>query len=454
MHRNLAWAPDGRRLAVSSRREIGFLEPVHGGSGELKDTFELPTEYQRADQLAWSPRGDRLAVVIDSSGVPMVWTVAPDGSDARRQAPVSTIQDLAWASSGDAIYFSRAPPPRELVRLAPIDEMRANPQPEPLIEHCRWFSVSGDGRRLACQRVVTVDQTWLKSLDPASGDVLLTPDSVPYRARPYLSPNGKQIAYVEGGPEGRDLLVASIDDGTSRRLTHRGDVGGGFSILAWSPDGDYLAYAAKGPDDTVVLWFVPSAGGPSVRADGVEVHAGLAWAPAQNPIVQGRDGYYRVLEPLEQSWSKVLADRSVVSGLRTRLLMTPDSLDIMMSEILAVSPDGATAAVTRYRRDVESSGVWLFSVDGDSSELLRRDTPAQGNTMPVAWTSEGAGVYVRDGAVLQRIDRATGEVMPVETPAGICDPEVLEGIGRFLCYTVDIYADVWIIEDFDPHLEQ
>ena len=450
----LDWSPDGTRLAVRSDREIGFLRPVPGGSGDLEGRFPLPTEYQRIGSLAWSPNNERIAAVLDSSGVAVFWTVAPDGKDARRIGSEEPPQDFAWAAGSDAVYFSRGPQPRELVRMGPVDGS-GSPVMEPLLEECRWFSVSSDGRRLACQRVTAVGQYWLKSFGPAADSALLTPDTVSYRGDPWPSPDATRIAFVEKGEEGSDLYVLSLQDGSKHRLTHRGDVGGSHGMVAWSPDGAYLAYSAKGPDDTGVLWFVPSDGGPSVRAEGVTVYAGLAWSPADNPIVQIEPdrGEYVVVEPIDQSWGEALAGRSAVSDLNTRPVVPLDSLDAFFAQRPAVSPDGRTVALTRFRTDEESSGVWLLSIHGDSHELLFRSTPEMSAPTPVGWTQEGDGVYVRNGADLYLVDRGTREISPVATPAGVCGPEELQRVGRFLCSTVDIQANLWLIENFDPYVE-
>jgi Tol biopolymer transport system component len=445
------WAPDGSRLAVRSRLDIGFIDPAQSDSGEITGRFQLPTDHEGISSLAWSPTGDRIAVAADSSGVAVVWTVTPDGGDARRIASDLHVEDLSWAPSGDAVYYSRAPD-RALVRLGPIGGTETAPVAEQLAEECRWFSVSSDGRRLTCQRVAGLDQIWLRSLDPAADSALLTPDTVETRGLPYLSPDGERIAYVEDGPEGRDLFVLSLIDGQRKRITRRGDVGSGNLVTAWSPDGQFLAFPASGPDGTMALWIVPSDGGPSVRVGEIEPYFGLTWAPSRNPIVQTEAGRgYAIVEPPGLSWAEALSGRTVLNDVTTRSLLPPDTSTSLMSARLAVSPDGATAAVAAFFRAEE--GIWLFSLDGATQQLLYPRTPEFRDFMVAGWTKEGDGVYLRDGADVYLVSLDSREIRQVDVPRrGICEPEELSAVSRFLCYDVAIKADLWLIENFDPHL--
>jgi DNA-binding transcriptional ArsR family regulator len=160
---------------------------------------------------------------------------------------------------------------------------------------------------------------------------------------------------------------------------------------------------------------------------------------------------YAIVEPPGLSWAEALSGRTVLNDVTTRSLLPPDTSTSLMSARLAVSPDGATAAVAAFFRAEE--GIWLFSLDGATQQLLYPRTPEFRDFMVAGWTKEGDGVYLRDGADVYLVSLDSREIRQVDVPRrGICEPEELSAVSRFLCYDVAIKADLWLIENFDPHL--
>jgi len=86
--RSAAWSPDGRELAFVRSyggldREIRILTIASGEERRMPDWPDLVTP----NDLAWSPDGSRIAVAGFRGGAlggpPAIWTIKPDGSDRR-----------------------------------------------------------------------------------------------------------------------------------------------------------------------------------------------------------------------------------------------------------------------------------------------------------------------------------------------------------------------------------
>jgi Tol biopolymer transport system component len=78
------WSQDGKRLAVSQGRAGIFVVPLEGG-GPRRLPIRLPGEYG-PDDLAWSPDGRRIAFVTNGA----LYVADVDGSGVRR---VATVKD-------------------------------------------------------------------------------------------------------------------------------------------------------------------------------------------------------------------------------------------------------------------------------------------------------------------------------------------------------------------------
>jgi Tol biopolymer transport system component len=92
-----SWSPDGSRIAFSARTDEGWLVYVTDGDGS--EPIALTDDYPSSQptQPAWSPEGTQIAFVLFAetcgAGAPTprncgglsseLWTVAPDGSNAR-----------------------------------------------------------------------------------------------------------------------------------------------------------------------------------------------------------------------------------------------------------------------------------------------------------------------------------------------------------------------------------
>ena len=86
-----------------------------------------------------------------------------------------------------------------------------------------------------------------------------------------LSPDGTQLLYVSGAPDGVRLWVAQVNSGQKRELV-RDDYGIGGGI--WSPDGRWIAFAQR---DT--LWKIQADGTARTRIAALRSVEEIAWSP-------------------------------------------------------------------------------------------------------------------------------------------------------------------------------
>ena len=185
-----------------------------------------------------------------------------------------------------------------------------------------------------------------------------------------VSPDGRWIAFLQGGPHGRDVYKLPLEGGTPVQLTFDGSAAY-WPGVAWSPDGSEIAFVANEPAGAHV-WVVAAGGGPARRLGSTRVFAlapRLSWAPGRFLLAGQEDlGNILVIDP--------------VSG-RARPLVGAAS-GTLRDELAA--PDGDRVAAGWYRGGV--FGLWLFSLQGRSPRLLTTDAWS-----PIGWTPDEQFVY-------------------------------------------------------------
>jgi Tol biopolymer transport system component len=131
-----------------------------------------------------------------------------------------------------------------------------------------------------------------------------------------FSPDGSRLAFVgRAGPTARDyrLYVADADGSNPVPVVRSDDRPGIFAQhLAWSPNGEEIAYVDQAPTDEHALKVVDVAAGTARTVDGlVETAAGpyqwplFSWAPGNDAILLSWTG-----EPRAYGLWSVAADGS------------------------------------------------------------------------------------------------------------------------------------------------
>jgi serine/threonine protein kinase/WD40 repeat protein len=340
--------------------------------------------------------------------------------------------DLDWSSTGEfvttgdfaneeprdtGVIYIREAGSGKILRSFPVDEQGLQNE-----DGNAEVVFSADGSRLA----VTGNDGTLKVFDQVSGDLLSSVPG-PYRAfgpslsadgslaaavwnRPptarvvdlstervltfpappaanasALSPDGSRIAMASGGPPG-DVWVTDIGTGEVRELVNPGSFG--FTSIAWSPDGRYLA--AGGWDAAVPVWDARG----ELRAvltghkDGAHW---IDWSPDSSSLVTGSD------DGTAKVWG--ITDHGATE------LMTLAAEDGPISGV-AYSGDG-----TQVMTGSETSAVKIWDV-GPSGDAEWANVHDPGDVLFARGGSELITSSVVDGTVTA-LDFDSGQQRPI-----------------------------------------
>lgn len=290
------WSPDGRYLAFLSSRQdehdADQLWLLDRTGGEAQRVTDLPGGIS---EYAWAPDGRRLALIVSDPPADSL-PVAGDSTE-RRPKPIVVDRFVFkydgegfLGASRDHLYvFDLASRRAELVTPGPYDETMPSWSPDgrriafvsrrrPEFDRSdNWDLYVVEARAGAEPRQVTTFQG--ADLDPEWGS----------RA-PSWSPDGKLLAYVQGGrPEliyyaMQRIAVVPVDGGPARVLT--GELDRNVLSPTFTPDGTSIVFLLE--DDRVYhLARVPVGGGKVER---------LVGGPrAITDLTVGRDGRLAVL---------------------------------------------------------------------------------------------------------------------------------------------------------------
>lgn len=317
---------------------------------------------------AFAPDGKRIAV----SWLEAVWTMTPEGRDQKRVVPAGgawiSERDPAWSPDGKQIAFAADTDGAFDIYVAPAAGGAAR-KVTTLNGDERWPSWTRDGRLLFSHRAK--GGAWrlqLVAADGASAPTVFTPDDrAEWHGR--VSPDGRRVVFVsdrdvEAG-DNADVFVRALADSTAVTRVTRG--GGEEHWPAWAPDNTRVSFAAARAGQGSGVWVaeVPGAagnapaagagrgGGPAGRGGGPAAqqllaqlasrHNGpAAWSPDSeelliatepadtagyngNPRRRDDDAPAAFVEAAEQRLWRVAAPRPIDSGARAVAAPTPSA---------------------------------------------------------------------------------------------------------------------------------
>jgi dipeptidyl aminopeptidase/acylaminoacyl peptidase len=319
------WSPDGRYLAFLSSREdsreaaqVWLLDRSGGEAERVTDLAGGVSEY------AWSPDSKRLALIASD---PDPDSAAAAGDSGNGATPKPIVINRFQFKEDETGYLGAR---RDHLYLLDLTTRKAE-----LVTPGTYYeqspSWSPDGRRIAfvSKRRPEFDRTanwdlYVVEASPGATPRQLTtfegPDMDPdWDGRPPAwSPDGKQLAYVQGGPlkliyyAGQKLAVVPTSGGVPRVVTPTLD----RNVLSprWSADGSRILFLLE--DDRVThLAGVPAQGGEvqtltrgrrlvsdfSISSSGrTVVLASTPTAPAEVFAVEGGD--LRPMSRQNETW--------------------------------------------------------------------------------------------------------------------------------------------------------
>ncbi len=414
-------SPDGKTIAftvqtvdlTANKKPIQiYTVPVTGGEPRRITTAG------NNQRPRWSPDSRHIAFVSDRTGSEQIWTMDPDGSNAREVTSLSTeAGGVIWAPDGKRLVFSSEVYPackddecnkREL-EAEKNSKVQARTYTSLLYRHwTRWQS-----KRRSHLFAITLDDGEIHELTPGDRDVppfaLGGPDDY------AVAPDGQELCFAMNvDPEpaistNSDLFAVSVLGGEPRRITSNA---GADNSPQYSPDGKWLAWREQDrpgyeSDRWRLMVLERATGKVNNLTEGIDRWVtGFTWAPDSTKLFfttedRGRQGVLMV--PVQGGGA-----RSIVAGAFSvdDLQMTSDGKTLVFteqtasrpSEIYAAQSGGAAAPLTHFNDAVLGESqlrrledFWVDSPGGAKvqSFLLKPAAFLAGRRYPVLFLIHG-----------------------------------------------------------------
>lgn len=312
--------------------EDGHVYTIAPEGGDARRVDSVPGEQPVAGEVrlsrwpTWTPDGSRLAFMRLNSGegdapaTAAIWTVTSDGSDPRR----------IWESEDQApIYMAWSPDGSTLALLA--------------------------------QRS---DRFALLLIDPSGG----RPARTGAEGAPLYfawSPDAAEVAlHVSGDHRSNPRAeLGVLRPGPSEERHPLGAYPADFRAPGWSHDGVKVAFVAEAPDRGAVLTVTDPRGGGATRLASLGEETAFLWSPAENRLAFSRRGsegpFYRGLEIVRGD-----------GGERTQVTQDP---------ILAFawSPDGTKLAFVGVDRQAQALAWFVSDPAGKNPKQVAQFLPSE-----------------------------------------------------------------------------
>jgi imidazolonepropionase-like amidohydrolase/Tol biopolymer transport system component len=277
---NVDVSPDGKRLVFDLLGDL-YTMPIDGG-----EATRLTTGPAYDMQPRFSPDGRRIAYCSDRDGLWNIWTIEPDGKDARQVSRERRwfVNSPAWSPDGTYIFARRHFVKERSLGAGEIWMYHASGASDGLqvTERTGWQKdngepdVSPDNRYLYYSKDVTPGQTFEYNKDP-NGTIyaVMRRDLATGRERravsvqggsvaPQVSPDGRTLAYIRRVRLKSALYLRDLESGRDRELFGRVDkdlqeawaIHGLYPQYAWTPDGRTIVIWGEGR-----FWRVDAASG-------------------------------------------------------------------------------------------------------------------------------------------------------------------------------------------------
>jgi serine/threonine protein kinase/Tol biopolymer transport system component/ABC-type branched-subunit amino acid transport system substrate-binding protein len=348
-----AWSPDGQWIAFTElpweeMSDEHQVRVIHRDGSELTTLMMVDPEIVGEGKVAWSPDGQLIAYAEHDEGGEQWYAIDAGGEGEMYlldERPISWFPDF-WPQWSQEDFVQVVPP-----AAAAPGEFLSLPQPE----KGRVLQPCGDKRPLQiCVREIDDGKTIqvTKGLDFEDIDAFA------------WSPDGQQIVFDAGSDpdvsheheHDHDLYIVNADGSDLRQITsgYTNDI-----FPAWSADGEWIAFHRNGS-----LWIVrPDGSDAHVLLEGTEALSieGIAWSP------DGERLAFQNISEGAESFEAWVINRD---GSDPRLVFSPDWPP--GSGTVAWSPEGRHIACWRGGgREME--GV-LVSVDDERApQPIERD---------------------------------------------------------------------------------
>jgi Tol biopolymer transport system component len=357
-----SWAPDGTQLVYSSTRAGGSSQIVvirPDGKGERAITFSSLNE----QTPEWSPKGDRIAFVeVAGDSGTSVWTVGVDGNSRAKVLDRATISRVSWLPDGNRLSFSVGLNGQtSIFRISPNGGLESAVFPPGTYNVTPAVSPKRDVLAFMSSRAGGHQELWVSNLDGGDPRRITTQaTSGLFDSFPSWSPDAKRLVFDRGSGNDYDLYIVDVKTHGLRRLTYSGAI-----APAWSPKGDWIAFASD-RDGTSRLY--------EIRPDGSDEHAISPPSVFAGDVTFSPDG-------------TMIAYVSVASGSQEIFTADADGTNPVQvtrdgrgKGVAAFSPTGDRLAFTEY-----VNGRYTLSVSTLSGSGLTQLTTSAGNDQSPTW---------------------------------------------------------------------
>jgi Tol biopolymer transport system component/DNA-binding winged helix-turn-helix (wHTH) protein len=265
------------------------------------------------------------------------------------------------------------------------------------------------GLGAAAMILIALWLVWTRTTPPQSPfDVIPLTTYPGVESQPALSPDGQRVAFTWNGEheDNFDIYVKEIGSENAVRLTR--DPGLDFGP-AWSPDGRVIAFSRVLASGRKGIFLTPAAGGPEAKIGESSEHEYSELRPSPPPriLAWSPDGKWLAVSDRDDTQAAQEHDAvritgqslfllSIASGERRRLTSQNghSTSDIMP----AFSPDGRTLAFARRSVEVVSELYILpLSPQGAPAGPPKQLHTPVGNCRSPVWTGDGKEIVFSAG---------------------------------------------------------
>ncbi len=464
-------SPDGTALAMTGRGTGQWWRNGHSHIDEsniwLMQEGDQPKYRQLTDVPAkntwpmWSPDGSKLYFVSDRSGAENLWVRPMKGGGKSRQVTNFTDGRLLWpnlSQDGSSLVFERdfkiwkldttsgeaaevpiarrgapvAADPQHVTAVSGFSDLALSPDGKKLVLEVRGklfvasASDGGPAAPLTDSQAIESSPVWApdskRAVFSSDGQLVMhdfttgRQSTLTRGVSPTFSPDGKQLAFVR---DGKQLCTLDLESGQERVLATAHVGKPPFNLaqpMAWSPDGQWIAYLAGGEDAFHNLSVLPSAGGESRAVSFVANtnSSALSWTPDGRQLLfdtsqrtePGRIARVDLAPALpefrEDKLTGLFQDAPAETekkpvtldfeNVRQRLKLLPIGLGV---DSFAVSPDGKSLLIAASVQGQQN--LYAFPLGEGENPVARQITSTPAPKGAVQFSPDGKQVFYLEG---------------------------------------------------------
>ncbi|MEF8855933.1 MAG: S9 family peptidase [Haloplanus sp.] len=326
------------------------------------------------------PDGDRLSFLMDTTGVPQVWTLSePGGWPEQRTFFDDRVTFASWSPERPELIVGRdrgGDEKETLYRLDAVDGTVTDLTQHPDAKH--WFGGwSPDGDRFAFasnRRDGSVFDVYVQDRDATGSDAELVHEGDGWFSVSGWDPDGDRLLLTESHSSfDQDVYVLDVETGSRRHITpHEGTVR--HQSAAWGPEGENVYLVTDRGTDTLHLSRIDLATDDLSSVEAADGESAL-----------DDDGWNVDGVAVDQDSRRVVYSRNVDGYTEVAVgeLVAPGRLDhfptLTLPDAVAggvsFGPDGDRFALTVTRSD-DTANVYVVDVTSGEAERWTRASTA------------------------------------------------------------------------------